>query len=544
MSETENLLDQLPIGIFRLSGDLREVFINKRMAEYLGTQQGRIYLNQIDALGVNKEGRDQWLKVAQLALAKGGPQHTDFDLDTPQGTRRINMRVTPERDSSRRIIGLIGVTVDITEQHQASLKLAEAERRFHMFMDHTPVIAWIKDHDSRYVYRNKSHRDRFGSPGEDWTGRHDREFFPSAASRVYSDTDRHVLETGVAAEFESANRDRQGSNRQWWIQKFPVRDAAGRTFVGGVGIDITDRKALEQRLRESEARFQAFLDHSPALAWMKDEAGRYQFISRSYREFLGLAESDNSWRGRTDHDYFTAEFAEASALIEREVLAANETRESVGPARDKLGKERQWLLVRFPFTDHDGRRFIGGVATDVTVHKRAEEVVRLQSLTDELTGLYNRRGFHLLVEQEYRHARRKKLPCALMLVDLDGLKLINDTHGHDLGDEAIVNLGEVLRVAVRDSDIVARIGGDEFIVFAVDCKDVGALRQRVLGVLEEYNQSQSLPFRLAASVGVAESDAGHEHSFETLMRQADAQMYAIKRARQSADPDSSRILKS
>jgi diguanylate cyclase (GGDEF)-like protein len=161
----------------------------------------------------------------------------------------------------------------------------------------------------------------------------------------------------------------------------------------------------------------------------------------------------------------------------------------------------------------------------------SERRVRLQSMTDELTGHYNRRGFAVLAEQELRHTRRRKQRSALLFVDVDGLKGINGRHGHDGGDQALVTVAEALRIAARNTDIVARLGGDEFLVFAVDCEDLDALSQRVLAQLDGANASGILPFSVSVSIGVTPIEPDTDATLEELIAQADARMYEAKRER-------------
>jgi diguanylate cyclase (GGDEF)-like protein/PAS domain S-box-containing protein len=279
--------------------------------------------------------------------------------------------------------------------------LLESQQRFEAFMDHMPSIAWLKDSEGRYVYRNRAHRDRCGSRGENWIGRSDKEFFPEIESQQYEKTDQQVIAFDQTVQFETTNISGEDELTNWWVQKFPIQDAAGQSYIAGIGTDITERK-------------------------------------------------------------------------------------------------------------------------------KAEELVRLQSLTDEMTGLYNRRGFSILVDQEIKHARRMNLRCALLYVDLDGLKKINELHGHEGGDMAITSVGEALRVAARESDIVARVGGDEFLVFAIDCADAQVLKKRLLDTVKQYNVTASLPFTLSVSIGISEFAADEGISIENEIIAADKQMFDAK----------------
>jgi len=163
--------------------------------------------------------------------------------------------------------------------------------------------------------------------------------------------------------------------------------------------------------------------------------------------------------------------------------------------------------------------------------RRVRAALRLQTLTDELTGHYNRRGFNTMADQARALARRLCQPCALLFVDVDDLKGVNDRHGHLAGDQAIVAVGEALRVCSRNNDIVARVGGDEFLVFAVDCRSVDGLRRRIVHQLQEASAAWALPFSVSASIGVIEVDPARDTPIEAIVAEADARMFQAKRER-------------
>lgn len=160
--------------------------------------------------------------------------------------------------------------------------------------------------------------------------------------------------------------------------------------------------------------------------------------------------------------------------------------------------------------------------------------LRSLSLIDDLTGLYNRRGFTELGEQYIKLAWRSGRAITLVYLDVDRFKSINDTLGHHVGDRALKRVAEVLRSTFRRSDIVARLGGDEFAVLALETTGESAewLAQRLREGVSVENASNHEPFRLAASVGVARSMGDQKVSLEDLMAQADAAMYREKRAKQ------------
>lgn len=164
------------------------------------------------------------------------------------------------------------------------------------------------------------------------------------------------------------------------------------------------------------------------------------------------------------------------------------------------------------------------------------ERLRSLSLKDELTGLLNRRGFFTLAEQQIKIAKRKKHTMLLLVGDMDNLKQINDTLGHAEGDAAIIDTADILRNSFRESDIIARIGGDEFAILHVESTggNPAASVDRLQNNFMLHNEQKKKNYRLAMSVGTALCDAAGAYSINELIKQADDIMYEQKRGRNGA----------
>jgi diguanylate cyclase (GGDEF)-like protein len=160
--------------------------------------------------------------------------------------------------------------------------------------------------------------------------------------------------------------------------------------------------------------------------------------------------------------------------------------------------------------------------------------LRAASLVDELTGLYNRRGFLFLAQQQLKIANRMKRGLLLLFADLDDLKRINDTLGHHEGDLALVETANMLKETFRQADIIARIGGDEFAIITIEARKDSSeiLTSRLRANLEARNATGPRPYTLSISVGVARYDAEHPCSIGELLAQADALMYEQKHRKQ------------
>lgn len=173
----------------------------------------------------------------------------------------------------------------------------------------------------------------------------------------------------------------------------------------------------------------------------------------------------------------------------------------------------------------------------IAVHRtRTENAMRELSLYDELTKIYNRRGFLALAEQQVKVAHRTKKEMALFYADLDDLKRINDTFGHEEGDAALIQAASVLREAFRDSDIIARLGGDEFVVLAIDIAEgrVAALTRRLREMAQARNARPGAAYPVSFSLGVARYDPERPCTVQELLAQADRKMYLDKTARKKA----------
>ena len=186
-----------------------------------------------------------------------------------------------------------------------------------------------------------------------------------------------------------------------------------------------------------------------------------------------------------------------------------------------------------------GERLFTATIRDVTARRRNEEALKAMSLVDELTGLYNRRGFYAFARQQLRQSRRSGGTVSVLYLDVDGLKRINDTHGHAAGDRALAAFGRVLRGTLRESDVVGRLGGDEFAIFSLEPGFPGdgqAVAERRIARLRQALQAERRAggTPLAFSAGWAQALAGDEPGLDELLAEADARMYGSKRARSVA----------
>jgi len=191
-----------------------------------------------------------------------------------------------------------------------------------------------------------------------------------------------------------------------------------------------------------------------------------------------------------------------------------------------IQQQRQQLLEQNQRLEHE-----------IQERLRAEAEVRQLSVTDELTGLYNRRGFFLLADQQLKIARRTQTSYFILFADLDGLKRINDTLGHEMGDRVIVDAAQILKQTFREADIVARLGGDEFALFIPNFSGDSSInfQARLQENIDRFNQHSERAY-ISISLGVEFGDLNNEVLLEQLLAKADKLMYEHKRTKRCLNP--------
>ncbi|MEG4503146.1 diguanylate cyclase [Microcoleus sp. F6_B4] len=191
-----------------------------------------------------------------------------------------------------------------------------------------------------------------------------------------------------------------------------------------------------------------------------------------------------------------------------------------------IQQQRQQLLEQNQRLEHE-----------IQERLRAEAEVRQLSVTDELTGLYNRRGFFLLAEQQLKIARRTQTSYFILFADLDGLKNINDSLGHEMGDRVIVDAAKILKQTFREADIVARLGGDEFALFIPNFSGNSSINfhARLQENIDRFNQQSERAY-LSISLGVEFGDLNNEVLLEKLLAKADKLMYEHKSSKRCLNP--------
>jgi diguanylate cyclase (GGDEF)-like protein/PAS domain S-box-containing protein len=313
--------------------------------------------------------------------------------------------------------------------------------------------------------------------------------------------------------------------------KMEAANSELRDINESLEMEIVEHRRAEAALKKSEEKYRSLVESTDDSIYVIDRGYRYLFINRKHRTRLGIADTDYVWK--TYDDFHSPGITTAFKKIVEEVFARGESmRLEHLSERDN----EHYLLTLSPVRESDGEiSAVTVVSKRVTELKRMEQELRDLSLTDELTGLYNRRGFFTLAEQQTRMAKRNKNIVFILYADMDNLKVINDTFGHQEGDMALIETAKILKESFRDSDIIARIGGDEFVVMPIGATEMEAkiTVNRLFRQTEIFNKARNHNYRLSLSVGITHYDPGRPATIADLLVFGDMAMYEDKKRKKS-----------
>jgi diguanylate cyclase (GGDEF)-like protein/PAS domain S-box-containing protein len=291
--------------------------------------------------------------------------------------------------------------------------------------------------------------------------------------------------------------------------------------------------ARERTIAERAAEVEDLYDHAPCGYHSLDANGLIVRINETELGWLGYTRDELVGRMR----YPELLSSESAELFERQYPAFVERGVVSDIEFELVRKDGSRLPVSLSATavlDAEGS-FLRSRSTvfDISERRRHDEELRELATLDELTGLLNRRGFLSLTDQAVKLAGRTGLPLALLFCDLDDLKVVNDTHGHEEGSRLLAEAADVLRACTRESDIVGRVGGDEFaaLLTVAEPDGVPGVMDRIRETIARRNAETPHVFRLSMSIGWAAFDPSRPVGIDELIREADLRMYEQKQAR-------------
>ncbi len=413
----------------------------------------------------------------------------------------------------------------------------------------------VKDLFGRYILANRAAADLLGveAPAA-LLGKSDSDIFSSERAFQLGAEDALVRAGRIVRADIEAVPDRLSGKLRWMRRtKSPLRDSADK--IVGIVVAIADvpdpqpsdarsagngvesakptaaQVALEETLERERSLLRTMIDSIPAKIYAKDAHSRFIAANAAVAREMGT--TPDRLLGQTDFEFFPRPMAEAFLDDEQAVVRSGEALiEREEAVLDRVTGTERWISTsKLPLRDKAGT-VIGtvGIGIDITDRKEAEQRIRYLATHDSLCGLPNRELFSEKLNSALRSAQASHARFALLFVDLDHFKFINDSLGHDAGDALLKRTAARLRETVSAEDIVARLGGDEFVVLCQDAfelENLDALASRVLRAVVHPIALLDQQCRISASIGIAVYPADGE-SERALMKCADAAMYTVK----------------
>lgn len=433
----------------------------------------------------------------------------------------VELAITPVVDDHHRTTHFVSVAHDITARRNSARRLFQLSAAVAATEDGIAVV----DSFQEFKFVNDAYAHLFGyERGDELLGKSWRKLFDEVQLKRFDEVVFPNLWAGDRWRGEVLGRKLTG-------ETYPAEIAI--TLLPGGSMVSVVRDISERKKREAEqARLTAILEATPDLVAISAADGAVPYVNQAGRRMLGIGDADEL---RLDDL-----FPEWARDIVREVgmPTAEESGVWCGETalRRRDGTEVPVSQVLVAHRNAHGEvEYHSTIMRDITERKEAEEALRRMSLQDQLTQLYNRRGFFLLAQQALNAARKNPGHCILLYFDLNDFKPINDTYGHQAGDEALKEVAEILGETFRDSDVLGRLGGDEFVALAVNCLDpTGAvLLNRLDERLAVHNARAGRKFRLSIGRGLARFDADNPKNLQQLLDEADQRLYEDKRLRKA-----------
>ena len=459
--------------------------------------------------------------------------------------RKIKEQLIQELEDLRRRIAELEKSE--TERKRAEEALRESEQRLNNILHGSPIPAFVITKDHKVMYWNKALEEMSGIKSEELIGTNEH------WKAFYSEKRPCMADLLVGGEIEVTPQWFEGKYAKSKLIEgayeatdfFPALGEGGRWLGLTAAIirsskgeligvletleDITERKQMESKLMESEERYRTAIEHSnDGVALVRE--GRHVYVNQKFLETFGYDTMEEAIGKRLS---ITVHPDDLEMVAERN--RARESGEPVPLRYEFKGIRKDGIPIYIEISatrvTSQGESVTLAYFRDVTERKRLEEKLRTMSIIDDLTGLYNRRGFLTLAEQQMKLTERTKKDMLLFFADLDKMKQINDTLGHQEGDKALVEIATTLKKVFRESDIIGRMGGDEFAILAIDTSNETreVLMKRLHNYLDDYNRPEGRSYTLSLSIGIAPYDPKKPFSLDELMAQADTLMYEEKR---------------
>jgi len=531
------LAQQLPIGVYETDLEGRFLFVNERWCELTGVDPESAHGQDWSSV-VHPEDVERVAGEWRRSLLEERPFSIEHRYLRPDGSACwIWCRAVELHDDSGELTGYLGTCSDTVVSPTVDRALGEAEERFANAFEEAPIGMALVGLDGSFLRVNRALPEIVGRNAEELLAL----TFQDITHPDDLEADLSLVRQVIAGELRSYRMEKRyvrADGEQVWVllSVSLVRDDAGEPlyFVSQIE-DVTERRRNEDALREAEDRFRSAFDEAPIGMAMNAVDGRFLRVNRALCEITGYSRDQleaTDYRSITHPDDLARNEKGIGEVLAGHTSHYRTEKRYIHADGHVVPVDLSSTVVR----DGDGAPLhVLTQVQDITERKRFEGQLQYLADHDSLTGLFNRRRFEEELTRELASAERYESRLAVLAIDLDDFKYINDSLGHSIGDELITRVGHAVRSRLRRTDVLARLGGDEFAVILPRIDEDAAL-EVAEGLLEAVGEVDLVGLggrgggKVSASVGVAMFDVGSQLTADELLVEADIAMYDAKEA--------------
>ncbi len=494
---------------------------------------------------------DEWLNPDKAALGRqtlkdaalnGEARVGIIDVEVA-GTRRwFEFSVARKRSLGEPGLHFVVLAREVTERMRLETDLRSQKQLLDQILNHIQARVYMKDGDGRYLYVNHVMAQEAGQPRAFFLGKTAAELAACDDDLRAAEADMRALQHGEVVSAQESRTDAQGVVRHYWTSRIPLHLPDQSSCLIGVATDITELKRARDAIEQSEVRFRTLFEMTgEAVVVLTPE----RFIDGNEAALQLLGFKDKAALRASPAglltDLLPAELKPPSSALKGVVCRRRRLEGVIRPQSNPQGVPVElWVSV----LELQGQALMLATLHDLTESKRNEERILSMAFHDDLTGLPNRRLLLDRLSLALAQVRRNQHHGALVFLDLDNFKPLNDRHGHEAGDLLLKEVAQRLKRHLRAEDTVARQGGDEFVALLAELdKDQAQAQRDAMDVAEKIRlelehpyvlqavdaQERAIVHRCSASVGVTLFSSA-DHSVDDILRRADDAMYKAKAA--------------
>ncbi|MDD3343050.1 MAG: PAS domain S-box protein [Sulfurospirillaceae bacterium] len=530
--EFRTLAENSPDAIVRYDQNLKRIYVNAAWEKANSLSADKVLgKSPSDKAERITDNVSEFEAMLRRVLMTGRSEEFELEWKNKDGKQYFfSFHSVAEYDGVGNIISILTISRDISTHKELQNALLSQERLFRALAENSPDSIIRYDTSCRKIYVNAMAAKTFACTTSELLGG-----TPSEAELLlnYKEFERQlqeVIRTKEETKIEVSMITQSGEKRWGDVRIIPeFNDNEELISILAVGRDVTERKKLEINLNATLSQFEQFINNITEMAWIKDKESHYIIVNQVLANRFGMKAKDMI--GKHDSDFFNEEISREHIEADLKVMREGITLK-IEEAIESLSGQELWIeSIKNPFRDSNGE-IIGtiGTARNITERKLTEQKMAFMAQHDALTELPNRILAKDRTKQAIAHAKRHGTKVALLFIDLDKFKDINDSLGHVAGDSLLKLIASRLRLCLRETDTLSRQGGDEFLIILPDINepsDISIIIEKIFKALEQPFTLENHTLFVSVSIGVAiYPDDGM--TFNKLYQQADIAMYQAK----------------